>query len=128
MLESMIDDPCSDDEHVFAQDFYASKFDGRRIGACTELLRANGHDYKTLEDNGTTLVVARLECRFRAPARYDDELLLTTCTGKIDRVRLEHIYKLERPADGRLVAEGRTVLVHIDKEGKLQALPEFLHP
>jgi DNA polymerase-3 subunit epsilon len=41
MLESMIDDPSSDGEHVFAQDFYARKFDGRRIGACTELLRAS---------------------------------------------------------------------------------------
>jgi DNA polymerase-3 subunit epsilon len=40
LLERMIDDPSSDDEHVFAQDFYARKFDGHRIGACTELLRA----------------------------------------------------------------------------------------
>jgi DNA polymerase-3 subunit epsilon len=40
LLERMIDDPSSDDEHVFAQDFYARKFDGRRISACTELLRA----------------------------------------------------------------------------------------
>ncbi|MGF1621902.1 MAG: VRR-NUC domain-containing protein [Rhodomicrobiaceae bacterium] len=39
LLERMIDDPGSDDEHVFAQDFYARKFDGR-TGACTELLRA----------------------------------------------------------------------------------------
>jgi DNA polymerase III subunit epsilon len=40
LLERMIDDPSSDDEHVFAQDFYARKFAGRRVGACTELLRA----------------------------------------------------------------------------------------
>ena len=40
LLERMIDDPSSDDEHVFAQDFYARKFDGRRTGACTALLRA----------------------------------------------------------------------------------------
>lgn len=36
----MIDDPASDDEFVFASDFYARKFDGRRTGLCTELLRA----------------------------------------------------------------------------------------
>ena len=41
LLERMIDDPSSDDEHVFAQDFYARKFDGRRTGACTQLLRAS---------------------------------------------------------------------------------------
>lgn len=36
----MIDDPASDDEFVFASDFYARKFDRRRTGLCTELLRA----------------------------------------------------------------------------------------
>jgi DNA polymerase III subunit epsilon len=36
----MIDDPESDDEHLFATDFYARKFGGRRTGPCTELLRS----------------------------------------------------------------------------------------
>ena len=36
----MIDDPASDGEFVFATDFYARKFGGRRTGSCTELLRA----------------------------------------------------------------------------------------
>jgi DNA polymerase-3 subunit epsilon len=41
IVEGMIDDPGSDDEYTFASDFYARKFDGRRVGACTELfLRA----------------------------------------------------------------------------------------
>jgi DNA polymerase-3 subunit epsilon len=40
LLRRMIDDPASDDEFVFASDFYARKLDGRRTGLCTELLRA----------------------------------------------------------------------------------------
>ena len=32
LLERMIDDPGSDDEHHFAADFYARKFDGQRAG------------------------------------------------------------------------------------------------
>jgi DNA polymerase III subunit epsilon len=40
LLRRMIDDPASDGEHVFAMDFYARKFGGRRMGFCTELLRA----------------------------------------------------------------------------------------
>jgi hypothetical protein len=39
-LRRMIDDPASDGEHLFATDFYARKYGGRRIGSCTELLRA----------------------------------------------------------------------------------------
>src|ERR1700712_3405235 len=39
LLRRMIDDPASDGEFVFATDFYARKFGGRRTGSCTELLR-----------------------------------------------------------------------------------------
>lgn len=45
----MIDDPASDDEFVFANDFYARKFNGRRTGLCTELLRT-GHTV-TVDDS-----------------------------------------------------------------------------
>ena len=90
------------------------------------LLRVNGCDYKTLEDSGIWLAMARLEVRFKAPAQYDDELLLTTTLGSIDRMRLEHHYELTRPADGRTIAAGKTVLVHINQE--LQPLPQFLFP
>ncbi|MCK5271833.1 MAG: acyl-CoA thioesterase [Sedimentisphaerales bacterium] len=94
----------------------------------TELLRANGCDYKTLEDSGLVLVVARLECRFRSPAHYDDKLLLTTSTGKVGRVRLEHLYKLERTEDKQLIAEGSTILVHVDREGVLKPMPKIFAP
>jgi DNA polymerase-3 subunit epsilon len=40
LLQRMIDDPASDGEHLFATDFYARKFGGRRTGVCTELLRS----------------------------------------------------------------------------------------
>jgi len=94
----------------------------------TELLRANGYDYKTLEDKGILLVIAQLNCRYKAPARYDDELLLTTTAGKADRVRLEHVYELVRPRDGRIIAQASSILVHVDSEGRLQPLPSFLIP
>lgn len=40
LLRRMIEDPASDDEFDFATDFHARKFGGRRVGVCTELLRA----------------------------------------------------------------------------------------
>jgi DNA polymerase-3 subunit epsilon len=40
LLRRMIDDPASDDELTFASDFYARKFNGRRTGLHTELLRS----------------------------------------------------------------------------------------
>jgi DNA polymerase III subunit epsilon len=40
LLRQMIDDPASDEEFIFATDFYARKFGGRRTALCTDLLRA----------------------------------------------------------------------------------------
>jgi DNA polymerase III subunit epsilon len=40
LLKKMIDDPASDGEMIFATDFYARKFNGRRTGMHTELLRS----------------------------------------------------------------------------------------
>ena len=39
LLRRMIEDPATDDELSFASDYHARKFGGRRIGACTDLLR-----------------------------------------------------------------------------------------
>ncbi|MBN1846589.1 MAG: acyl-CoA thioesterase, partial [Sedimentisphaerales bacterium] len=63
----------------------------------TELLRANGYDYRALEEQGILLVIAKMEVRFKAPARYDDELELTCRLTRCDRVRIEHEYELVRP-------------------------------
>ena len=40
LIRQMIDDPASDDEFVFATDFYARKFGGRPTALCTDLLRS----------------------------------------------------------------------------------------
>jgi DNA polymerase-3 subunit epsilon len=41
LLERMIDDPGSDQEYIFASDFYGRKFGGRRTSACTDVLRSS---------------------------------------------------------------------------------------
>src|SRR5881628_4271312 len=43
-----------------------------------ELLRSMGHSYADLERQGVFFVVTKAEIRYRAPARYDDELTLIT--------------------------------------------------
>jgi len=92
----------------------------------TELLRANGHIYRDLERSGVFFVVVDLSIRFRRPAFYDEQLeLTTTCTG-LSLAKVEHTYILKRTSTGVLLAEGRSVLACVDKEGKVQRLPEFM--
>jgi acyl-CoA thioester hydrolase len=88
----------------------------------TELLRASGYDYKSIEEKGAFLVVAKVDVKFRSPAKYDDLLVLETSLARVTPVRIEHKYRVLR--EGRLLAEGESTLACVDREGRLRALPE----
>jgi acyl-CoA thioester hydrolase len=90
----------------------------------TELLRSMGLVYKDLEDKGFLLVLARVDVRYRNPARYDDVVTLRTTLVRTTRVRIDHKYELFR--DGVLLADGTSTLACVDREGRLQALPDLL--
>jgi acyl-CoA thioester hydrolase len=90
----------------------------------TELLRAQGLAYKDLEDQGFLLVLARVQVRYRRPARYDDLLTLRTTVTRTSAVKIEHRYELLR--DGEVLAEGESTLGCVDRQGQLQILPEIL--
>jgi acyl-CoA thioester hydrolase len=89
-----------------------------------ELLRSLGHSYAELERQGVLFVVVRAECRYKAPARYDEELALTTRVVKQTHVRIDHAYELKR--DGALLADGNTTIACVDREGNLRQIPAFL--
>lgn len=90
----------------------------------TELLRTLGMSYRDLEDQGFLLVLTKVEVRYRSPARYDDLLTLRTIVERTTAVRIDHRYEVLR--DGTLLTEGKTTLACIDREGRVQALPERL--
>ena len=58
------------------------------------------------------------------PARYDDVLTLRTTVTRTTPVRIEHRYELLR--DGQVLADGSSTLACVDREGRLQAMPEWL--
>jgi acyl-CoA thioester hydrolase len=94
----------------------------------TELLRANGIAYKDLEKRGVFFVVAQLNIKYRKGAFYDEELELETICSKVTVGRVEHNYKLSRCCDGVILAEASSVLACLDREGKIQRVPEFMYP
>lgn len=93
--------------------------------ARTELLRAIGGNYKTMEDQGFFLVISKIEIKYRSPAYYDDVLTIRTTVTRSSPVRLEHRYEVFREGS-KLVAEGSTTLACVDRDGKLQPMPEWL--
>jgi acyl-CoA thioester hydrolase len=89
-----------------------------------ELLRSLGHSYADLERQGVFFVVAKAEVRYKAPARYDDELTLVTRLVRATHVRYDHAYELKR--GDTLLAEGTTTIACVDREGQIRQIPDAL--
>ncbi len=89
-----------------------------------ELLRAAGHSYRELEASGLMLVVAEISCQYYLPASYDDLLRLRTMVVAARGARVEHRYEVRR--DEELLAEGRSVVACINRQGRVTRLPAFL--
>ena len=90
----------------------------------TELLRRGGHSYRDMEQRGHFLVVARVQCKFIKPARYDDVLTLTTRIERVTAARIDHSYELNR--NDTLLCIGHTTLASVDGKGKLACIPDYL--
>ncbi len=91
--------------------------------ARTELLRDVGMTYREMEDQGFLLVLTKIEVKYKRPARYDDVLTIRTTVARTTPVRIEHAYQVLRGEE--LLAEGTSTLACVDRDGKLQALPEW---
>ena len=89
-----------------------------------ELLRSRGIAYADLERQGVFFVVVKAEIRFRAPAKYDDELTLTTKLTRSTHVRYDHAYELKR--GDTLLAEATTTIACVDRSGQVIQIPEAL--
>jgi acyl-CoA thioester hydrolase len=102
---------------------HANYFTYFEIGR-TELLRASGGNYRNMEAEGLLVVVVRAACRFQRPARYDDLLRLRTTVRRVGPAKIEHEYRLMRGEE--LLATGEVVLAVVDRQGKVQPVPEYL--
>jgi len=108
--------------------YYANYYVWFEIGR-VELLRALGLSYRALEiDHGCILPVIESTCRYRSPARYDDDILIETRPALLRGSVLKFAYRiLRKEADGAeptLLAEGETVHVVCDPQLNKKPLPD----
>lgn len=92
--------------------------------ARTDFLRARGLSYRELEDAGYLLVIVDMEVKFKKPAYFDELLTVRVFVERVTHVKIVHRYEVRR--EGTLLAEGRTTLACVDREGRPQALPDAL--
>ena len=91
----------------------------------TEFCRARGFAYKDMEENDQAfLVVAESYYRYKAPADYDDELVIRTHITELRRRSVRFGYEIIRAADGLIIAEGETGHVVTDRNNRVISMPE----
>jgi acyl-CoA thioester hydrolase len=84
--------------------------------ALTEMWRAAMGSYQGMVDAGTDLVVAEMSIRYRAPARFDDEVSVEISIDRLGETSMLSTYVIAR--DGETLAEGGFRHVFIDPPTK----------
>jgi acyl-CoA thioester hydrolase len=109
--------------------YYANYLVWFEIGR-VELLRSLGLAYSQLEiEHECILPVIEASCRYRSPARYDDEIQIETRPALLRGSVIKFAYQIYRKAnqEGKqreLLAEGETVHVVCDDQLNKKPLPE----
>jgi acyl-CoA thioester hydrolase len=106
--------------------YYANYFVWCEIGR-VEFFRQLGHDYKQMElEDDCHLPVVEASCRYRSPARYDEEIQIETRVTLLRGAVIKFGYRLLRVEDDgeRLLAEAETVHVCVDKQMQKRNLPD----
>jgi len=106
--------------------YYANFFIWFEIGR-VELLRQLGFQYKEMEiDDDCHIPVVDATCRYKSPARYDDELLLETTVLALRRTVIKFGYRLLRSENDALtlLAEGETTHVTVNRSMRKVRLPQ----
>jgi acyl-CoA thioester hydrolase len=90
-----------------------------------ELLRQLGFSYRDMEAKDNCFIaVAEAKCRYRAPVRYDEEILVRTQLLNVRDAVIHFGYELRRAEDGTLLADGETTHIVTNADMKITALPE----
>jgi acyl-CoA thioester hydrolase len=102
--------------------YYANYFVWFEVGR-TEWLRETGWSYREMETDGIALPVIEAHCEYRQPARYDDEVEISTQAALLSPVRVRFDYEVRLTSDATLSAAGYTVHAAVDATGKPCRLP-----
>jgi acyl-CoA thioester hydrolase len=103
--------------------YYANYLVWFEVGR-TEYLLKQGLDYVDVEKEGLYMAVVEARCVYKSPARYGDTLTVETWPQKVKNSSLEFGYRIVRAKDRKLLAEGMTAHVLIDKDIRPRKIPE----
>lgn len=93
--------------------------------ARTAALENAGLSVKKIMDDGLYMVISHQEIFYKYPAFYGDELEVEVKAVEMTPVRLTHEYNI-RNQNGKLINQGTTTLVCVDKKGSPTPWPDYM--
>ena len=90
----------------------------------TALLRSIGIDYKSMErQEASYLAVIDVACRYKASARFDDELIIRATLHPVRGSIVRFTYTIHRAEDDLLLTEGATTHIVVGRDLKRAPMP-----
>jgi len=107
--------------------YYANYLVWMEVGR-VDLCKACGFNYRDMErDDGVFLAVAESQCRYRSPARFDDEVIVKTWIEAANTRIVTFAYEMRLAEPDRVLATGSTRHVFVTREMERTRLPEKYH-
>jgi acyl-CoA thioester hydrolase len=94
--------------------------------ARTELLRAAGVAYASMEQRGTLLPLVEAHVKYEGRARYDDLLQIDVSAAMAGKASLRFDYRIVHKASKSPVTSGYTVHAITDSAGKPSRTPQWV--
>jgi acyl-CoA thioester hydrolase len=104
--------------------YYANYLIWMEVGR-VDLCKACGFNYRDMElDDGIFMAVAESHCRYRSPARFDDDVVVKTWIESANARFVTFSYEMQLAEGGRILATGSTRHVYVSKAMRPTRLPE----
>ncbi len=105
--------------------YHANFFRWFEIGR-SEMFRSLGLAYRDIEKRGIFLPVSEVGCKYLAPVRYDDLLVIETTLDASVRGGMKFDYSILKESDPTVLARGFSKHACMNREGKVVRPPAFI--
>lgn len=75
----------------------------------TDFFKNIGSSYTSIEARGVLLPLYEMNCKFKTPAKYEDEITVLTSIKEFSRARIIFSYKVINTSNENLIATGETM-------------------
>jgi acyl-CoA thioester hydrolase len=86
--------------------------------ARTGFFKHFGYPYKLMEERGVMLPVVDVNCQYKKPILYDDDIIIRTSIATVKGIRITLQYEIIRTTTDELLATGKTTHAFVDLDLK----------